>query len=65
MNRAVLQRRLAEAEEQIASGLRQLLGNARLSPNWKAMATPPAMPNICLLDLNYCRLLGGIAGPGS
>jgi hypothetical protein len=41
------------------------LANASLSPNWKAMANRPAMPNICLPSLNYRKLLGWIAGTGS
>jgi hypothetical protein len=59
---------IEKREEQIAKlpmGCATSLANASLSPNWKAMANRPAMPNICLPSLNYRKLLGWIAGTGS
>jgi hypothetical protein len=56
---------MIEAEEQIASGLRHIARQRELIAELESMATPPAMPNICLPGLNYCKLLGWIAGTGS
>jgi hypothetical protein len=65
MNRAVLQRRLAEAEEQIASGLRHIARQRKLIAELESNCHPTGQAKYCLQDLNYCEPLGGIAGTGS
>ena len=62
MHRAVLQQRLAESEEQIASGLRHIARQREVITELESKVAPATMPNICLRGLNCCKLLDGQPG---
>jgi len=57
MKRASLEQDLADAKSGLRAGSAALLGNARLSPNSNAAASPRIMPNICSRALSYCKPL--------